>query len=32
MVVEDDAKIAEILCHYLAKYGYKAVCSSNFET
>ncbi|NMB13239.1 MAG: response regulator transcription factor [Firmicutes bacterium] len=31
MVVEDDAKIAEILCHYLEKYGYRAVCSSNFE-
>ena len=31
MVVEDDEKIARILCNYLEKYGYQAVCSCNFH-
>ncbi len=31
MVVEDDGKIAEILCNYLARYGYDAVRLSSFE-
>ena len=31
MVVEDDDKIAEILCDYLDKYGYEAIRSSKFQ-
>ncbi len=31
MVVEDDDKIAEILCDYLDKYGYEAIRSSKFR-
>lgn len=31
MVVEDDDKIAEILCDYLDKYGYEAIRSSEFR-
>ena len=31
MVVEDDAKIAQILSDYLEKYGYEAVCTSDFQ-
>lgn len=31
IVVEDDSKIAEILCDYLHKYGYETIHSSKFE-
>ena len=31
MVVEDDEKIARILCNYLDKYGYHAICSCSFH-
>lgn len=31
MIVEDDPKIAEHLCTYIEKYGYKAIVVTNFE-